>query len=110
MRLMLPSAKRKKNSRYLLIIICIFLSLVFLLSLFTVYSVKNGMGKLFLQKIGLETKRVTDRKDYWAIEGWNRTLEGLRNCSNTVIFFGNSITYYGQWEKAFNNYNGLSWR
>lgn len=61
------------------------------------------MGKLFLQKIGLETKSVTDRKDYWAIEGWNRTLEGLKYNNNTVVFFGNSITYYGHWEKAFGN-------
>lgn len=59
------------------------------------------MGRLLLEKVGLEAKKVTDRKDYWAIEGWNRTLEGLESRNNTVVFFGNSITYYGQWEKAF---------
>lgn len=62
------------------------------------------MGSLLFQRLGLQKEQVQYKKDYWAIEGWNRTLIGLSKEYNPdIIFFGNSITYYGKWENYLSN-------
>ena len=42
------------------------------------------------------------RDDYWCIQGWNNTLEKLHFTAD-VVFFGNSITYGGQFDREFPN-------
>ena len=38
--------------------------------------------------------------DYWAVKGWENTMLKL-NYKADIVFFGNSITYYGSFNKAF---------
>lgn len=38
--------------------------------------------------------------DYWAVKGWENSLEQL-GCKADVAFFGNSITYWGDFSQAF---------
>lgn len=49
---------------------------------------------------GLADKPVAP--DYWAVKGWENTMLKL-NYKADIVFFGNSITYYGDFQKAFPN-------
>ena len=38
--------------------------------------------------------------DYWAVKGWENTLRSL-GYKTDVVFFGNSITYFGDFSRVF---------
>lgn len=38
--------------------------------------------------------------DYWAVKGWENTIKQL-NIQHDIAFFGNSITYYGNFQAAY---------
>lgn len=38
--------------------------------------------------------------DYWAVKGWENTIKKL-DYDADIVFLGNSITYYGAFNKAF---------
>ena len=45
---------------------------------------------------------ANERKDYWALMGWQNTMEKFGYDAD-ICFFGNSITYYSQFQKAFSD-------
>ena len=62
---------------------------------------------IFLLKVGFSQfhkKHIAanERKDYWALMGWQNTMEKL-GFDADVCFFGNSITYYSQFQKSFSD-------
>ena len=63
------------------------------------FVLKNGgyMHKLKV-KIGMTEESV--KSDYWAVKGWENTLKQL-DYKADIAFFGNSITYYGNFQEAY---------
>lgn len=63
------------------------------------FVLKDGgyMHKLKV-KIGMAEEPV--KPDYWAVKGWENTMKQLGYKAD-IAFFGNSITYYGYFQKAY---------
>lgn len=51
-------------------------------------------------KIGMAEEPV--KPDYWAVKGWENTMKQL-DYKADIAFFGNSITYYGDFQKNYSN-------
>ena len=49
-------------------------------------------------KVGLAEEQV--KPDYWAVKGWENTMKQL-NYKADIAFFGNSITYYGEFQRVY---------
>ena len=70
-------------------------------------------------KVGLAEEPV--KPDYWAVKGWENTMRQL-DYKADIAFFGNSITYYGNFQQAYvdknvvnlgypgDNIDGMLWR
>lgn len=62
-------------------------------------------GAIFLVKVGIgqfhkKNIAANERKDYWALMGWQNTMEKLGYDAD-ICFFGNSLAYYSKFQKAF---------
>ncbi len=58
----------------------------------------SGYAHSIKVKFGIVDK--PQAPDYWAVKGWENTMLKL-NYKADIVFFGNSITYYGSFNKAF---------
>lgn len=56
--------------------------------------------KKILIKYGIEKADIKDRPDYWAIDGWNNTIEKL-DYECDVLFFGHSQIAMSDFRKYF---------
>lgn len=66
--------------------------------LLLLYTVRDGNYVHRLEvKLGWAEKPVAP--DYWAVKGWENTLQQM-GCKADVVFFGNSITYFGHFSQA----------
>ena len=69
-----------------------------LISIFeAIFLVKVGLGKFHKKHFV-----ANEREDYWALMGWQNTMEKLGYDAD-ICFFGNSITYYSQFQNAFSD-------
>lgn len=63
------------------------------------FVLKDG-GYLRRLKIELGIVEAPVKPDYWAVKGWENTLKQL-DYKADIVFFGNSITYYGNFQAAY---------
>ena len=93
---------KKSPHKHILFIIVLLVTIGFISSAFSFWAWhQEGIAFNFKKLIGIIKKdSIPLEADYWAVEGWNRTM---RKCDYhpDIIFFGNSITYYGHWEDEF---------
>lgn len=64
-----------------------------------VYIAKTS-GYVHEVKVNLGLVERPQSPDYWAIKGRENTIQKL-DYNADIVFFGNSITYYGNFKKAF---------
>jgi lysophospholipase L1-like esterase len=53
-------------------------------------------------KIALGLSPEEKTAQYWAVRGWNNTIEKL-DCQRDIVFFGNSITFGSDFRSSFPN-------
>lgn len=63
-------------------------------------SYKSDYYKVILNKIGLYENKVTDRPDYWCINGWTTCLKKM-DVTCDVCFFGHSMIAMSNFQKYF---------
>ena len=77
-------------------------NVLLLVGIYFIGSVKTNFFKRIGNRMGICEMDPKDRGDYWCIQGWTNTLEKL-NYDADVVFFGNSITRGGSFQKYFPN-------
>jgi len=75
-------------------------NVLFLYLIYNLGCVQSHFFELKLQKYGFIEMDPTKRADYRAIVSWTNTIEKL-NVDVDVVFFGNSITRFSDFQKSF---------
>ena len=70
--------------------------------LFALIYYKTNLIQRIGVRMGFIEQKVTDRSDYWCIQGWTNTLKKM-DVDFDVVFFGNSITGGSSFHEYFPN-------
>ena len=80
--------------------VSLFFNIALLYAVYNLGCIQSHYFELKLQEYGFQAVDPTKRADYRAIVGWTNTLEKL-NIKVDVVFFGNSITRFSDFQKFF---------
>lgn len=82
-------------------LICTFLLLSNVILLGLIYYKTNLIQRIGV-RMGLIEQKLTDRSDYWCIQGWTNTLKKM-DVDFDIVFFGNSITRGSSFHEYFSD-------
>jgi len=93
----------KEISTKILLCASIFVNVVFMGTLYKAESYGHYIRSI-LEKHGIVQSNIKNRPDYWAIRGWNTTIEKL-DYKCDILFFGHSQIEASDFRKYFPNKN-----